>query len=154
MSVGEQVQPNLLKWRVAAAFWMALIFMLSSSLFAPSLSYDATLDFFGMVNYAARKCAHVGEFGILTVFWFRALYPKPYPLDRARIWAALVSLAYAASDEFHQSFVPLRSANATDVLFDAAGILAIAYVIGRVDRDASNIHRAQLLGSPPEPDGR
>ena len=154
MSVGERVQPNLLKWRVAAAFWMALIFALSSSLFAPSLSYDATLDFFGVVNYVVRKCAHSVEFGILTLFCFRALHPKPYPFDRARIWAALVSLAYAASDEFHQSFVPLRSGKATDVLFDAAGILAIAYVIGRVNRDASDIHRAQFLGSPPKPNGR
>ena len=154
MSMREQVQPNLLKWRVATVFWMALIYALSSSWFAPSLSFDATLDFLGIINYAVRKCAHAGEFGILALLWFRALHPRPYSLDRARVWAALVSLAFAVSDELHQSFVPLRSGKATDVLFDAAGILVVAYLIGKGGQSASDALRSKLLGSLPESDGR
>ncbi len=154
LNVGEQVQTDLLKWRVAAVFWMAIIFVLSSALFAPRLSFDATLDFLGVANYAARKCAHAGEFGFLMLLWFRSLYPNPFSLGRARVWAVSVSLVYAASDEFHQSFVPLRSGKVTDVLFDAAGILIVAYLIGRIDRSASKELYSKLLGRRPESDGR
>lgn len=41
------------------------------------------------------------------------------------------SLAYAASDEVHQSFVPGRDMSIMDWLADAVGILISAYVYGR-----------------------
>ena len=37
--------------------------------------------------------------------------------------AALLTVLYAASDEFHQSFVPGRSAVASDVLVDSCGVI-------------------------------
>lgn len=142
-------QPDVMKWRIMSAVWMTLIFALSSALFAPKMSFDATLDFFGMLNYFVRKCAHGGEFGVLTFLVFRGLHPSPYAVDRARLWAALVALLYAVSDEFHQSFVPLRSGKASDVLFDAAGILIVFYLIGFVNRSASDAYRVRFLGFHP-----
>lgn len=41
------------------------------------------------------------------------------------------SLAYAASDEMHQSFVPGRDASIMDWLADAVGILISGYIYGR-----------------------
>jgi hypothetical protein len=38
-------------------------------------------------------------------------------------WAFLLSLAYALSDEFHQSFVPGRHPDPFDIVTDAAGAL-------------------------------
>ncbi len=149
MSVEEQIQPGATRWRVATGFWMALIFALSSALFAPRMSFDATLDFFGAINYAARKCAHAFEFGILMWLWFRALYPRPFSLGKARGWAILLSALYAASDELHQSFVPLRSGKATDVLSDAAGILAVAYLIGKTGSSTTQPLLSKLFGIHP-----
>lgn len=144
------MQLNVIKWRVSAVLWMGLIFTLSSSWFAPQFSSDATLDFFGMLNYAVRKCAHAAEFGILTVFLFRSLHPKPFEVGKARLWSALLSLAYAASDEFHQSFVPLRSGKATDVLFDAAGIFAVVFLIRSIYLSDSDERQARFLGTLPD----
>jgi VanZ family protein len=133
---------------------MGLIFTLSSSWFAPQFSYDATLDFFGVLNYGVRKCAHSAEFAILTIFLFRSLHPKPLEVSKARLWSALLSLTYAVSDEFHQSFVPLRSGKATDVLFDAAGIFVVAFLIRSIYLSDSDEWRSKFLGSLPEPDAR
>ena len=44
--------------------------------------------------------------------------------------AGFISLLYAASDEFHQTFVANRDGNFRDVLIDLAGILiAIIFII-------------------------
>ena len=142
----------MLKWRVAAVMWMALIFALSSALFAPKMSFDATLDFFGAINYFVRKGAHAGEFAILTWLLLRSLYPRPFALDKARLYGVMIALIYAASDEYHQSFVPLRSGQASDVLFDAIGIVAVAYLIDRLDRSGPVSLRVRLLGASPESD--
>jgi VanZ family protein len=53
-------------------------------------------------------------------------------LQAARV--VLLVILYAASDEFHQSFVPSREASVLDVLIDTAGsVLALLFlwVIGR-----------------------
>lgn len=152
MSEEEKAQSGVAMWRAAALLWMALIFTLSSALFAPRMSFDSTLDFFGAVNYVVRKCAHAGEFGILMWLLLRSFYPRPFALDRARWYAVSISLIYAASDEFHQTYVPLRSGKATDVLFDAAGILVVAYLIQRVDRSGPESLRRKLIGTRPDSD--
>jgi len=45
------------------------------------------------------------------------------------IYPATLSFLYAASDEFHQSFVPTRSASFKDVLIDTIGIVVFYIVI-------------------------
>lgn len=149
MNEGEQAQSNVLWWRVAALSWMALIFALSSAWFAPTMSYDSTLDFFGAINYVVRKCAHAGEFGVLAWLLLRSFYPRPFTLGRAKWVAVSIALAYAVSDEYHQSFVPLRSGKASDVLFDAAGILVFAFLVSRIEPTSGALRRL-LLGDRPE----
>ena len=60
-----------------------------------------------------RKLGHVTGYFVLTILLLRAL-------RRARVAAAMpiaivVALAYAVSDEWHQSFVPGRTATPVDV---------------------------------------
>ena len=43
-------------------------------------------------------------------------------ISTPEIAAFLLSLAYAASDEWHQSYVPGRSASLTDVTWDTSGV--------------------------------
>jgi VanZ family protein len=73
-----------------------------------------------------RKCAHVGEYAVLALLLWRALVKPILPgaqrwqWSRAGLVVALVAL-YAASDEFHQAFVPSREASIRDVLLDTLG---------------------------------
>jgi VanZ family protein len=73
-----------------------------------------------------RKCAHVGEYAVLALLLWRAMRKPVAPGAPRRQWSsaglvfALVAL-YAASDEFHQSFIPSRQGSAWDVLLDSLG---------------------------------
>ena len=86
--------------------WAALIFALSS---VPSLGTGL-----GTWDLVLRKLAHVGEYAVLGALLLRAL---------ARPWAALaLGIAYAVSDELHQTFVPGRAGTPLDVAIDAVGV--------------------------------
>jgi len=80
----------------------------------------------GSVIFAFRKCAHATEYAILALLVWLALRMsrrQPAPPGSARdAWVALLVCAlYAASDEFHQRFVPTRTASVWDVMIDVAG---------------------------------
>ena len=55
---------------------------------------------------------------MLALFWLSS-FPMTY--RRRCILAVLISACYAATDEFHQLFVPGRSGEVRDVLVDTAG---------------------------------
>ena len=85
-----------------------------------------------MVHAAVRKLAHVTEYAILAVLVARALDDA----KRTMMWIAARALvlcaAYAALDEFHQSFVPSRTGAVSDVVLDtlgaAIGLRVLAYL--------------------------
>jgi VanZ like family len=98
---------------------MVVIFFLSAQ---PSL--DSGL---GAWDTILRKGAHMTEFGLLALLWWRAL-GRPGP-------AIAIALAYAATDEWHQTFVSGRHGTPTDWLIDATGVaLAVAAVRLRSSR--------------------
>jgi VanZ family protein len=70
----------------------------------------------------SRIIAHFLEYATLATLWYWALTPVLGP--RAVPGAAAISLLYAASDEYHQGFVPGRESDPLDVAVDAAGIVA------------------------------
>lgn len=73
----------------------------------------------------ADKLLHMSGYALLAVLVFRAsagTRPEA-PLSRAWVWSVLFASIYGALDEFHQSFVPSRSADAADILSDTAGAL-------------------------------
>ena len=93
---------------------MAVIFYLSAQ-------SDPGAD----IGTLGRIAAHAGEYFLLTLLWAWALAPALG--RRAVITAAAIALAYAISDEIHQSFVEGRDADPLDIVIDAAGIaLALA----------------------------
>ena len=65
--------------------------------------------------YFIRKCAHLTEYAMLALLLWRAVRkpvkndPRPWIWREARL-ALLLVVLYAASDEFHQLFVPSRDA--------------------------------------------
>ena len=56
-------------------------------------------------------------------------------------WAAatlIVCAIFAAGDEFHQSFVPSRTASPWDALLDTAAAAAAVFLIWLLAREAAN----------------
>ena len=100
---------------------MAVIFFLSAQ---PSL--DSGL---GLADEIGRKVVHFAEYALLTFLWWRALRTV-MPPRRAALAALVISLAYAASDEYHQSFVEGRSGSPADWAIDAAGAALAAIWLG------------------------
>jgi VanZ family protein len=92
---------------------MAVIFVLSAQ---PDLNSGL-----GVIDTIGRKLVHMASYGLLWWLWQRGL------MTQSAMPAVLITLAYAASDEYHQTFVEGRHGSPVDVLIDAAGIaLAIA----------------------------
>ena len=73
-----------------------------------------------------RKCAHLTEYAVLALLLWRALSQarpvaaRPWEWSTAGLALAVTAL-YAASDEFHQLFVPTRQASVWDVALDTVG---------------------------------
>jgi VanZ like protein len=96
---------------------MALIFALSAT---PDLSSGL-----GIWDFLLRKIAHVAIFGLLWLALARATeWRRP-------ILAGVIAVAYAASDEIHQSFVEGRHGTPVDVAIDCVGIglAALAWLL-------------------------
>lgn len=71
-----------------------------------------------------RKVAHMSEYAVLAIMLFIWLgLWEMTPFRRAMI-AFVISTLYAASDEFHQLFVPGRAGRVSDVLIDSLGALS------------------------------
>lgn len=91
-----------------------------------------------------RKGAHMAEYALLAVLAFAHLltYRRWARMEVAALGkpAALAwafATLYAATDEFHQLFVPARAGMVTDVLVDSAGALIgvlLAWLVLRVLR--------------------
>lgn len=102
---------------------MAAIFVASAQSSLPQAKGE-WLDAF------LKKVAHVGEYTLLFLLLVRAwsLHLRP----TAACWTGwLTTLAYAISDEVHQSFVPHRHANWYDVVIDVAVPLLFCFLYTR-----------------------
>lgn len=92
-----------------------------------------------------RKGAHMAEFAILAVLllwtvsaWTGAMGGWGY------LTAFAAAVTAAALDEFHQTFVPGRAGQPTDVLIDSCGILLAlggCFLIFRKKKTATNRRR-------------
>ncbi|MFH1154121.1 MAG: VanZ family protein [Pseudomonadota bacterium] len=105
-----------IRYRLPLFAYCALIFWQSSyavPMDMPSIPY---LD----------KLLHAGGYALLGLLSARALKSDFPGLSSGRLlfWAILVSTLFGIFDEFHQSFVSSRTADAFDALFDALGSAA------------------------------
>jgi VanZ family protein len=100
--------------------WLAIIFAFSSRHGGGHLP---------AAEVVLRKLAHVTEYLLLTLLLLRALRRSEVAL--ALPVAIAAALAYAASDEWHQSFVPGRTATPRDVAIDGIGIALAALAATR-----------------------
>lgn len=108
--------------------WMMVIFAFSHQANSGRMT-EAVL---GPINVPVRKLGHLGEYMVLYVLIHWALDSIKYSIIKHRpALAYIFSVFYAASDEWHQNFVPGRSASTRDVVIDSAGafIGVIVYLL-------------------------
>ncbi|MGD0277130.1 MAG: VanZ family protein [Syntrophales bacterium] len=134
------------KYWLPVIIWMSVIFWMSTGMF----SYEQTsrvivpiLHFLfpwlspyhvNVLHGLIRKSAHITEYfilGFLLFCAFRSGASQKWCL-RWTIYTIVGVVLYAASDEFHQSFVASRTASIIDVGIDSAGglLFQIAIVLG------------------------
>jgi VanZ family protein len=139
MLEGEKLAPgsfiNRFSRYAPPIIWAMLIFIGSSSL----LSANNTSSFLArplhflfpgvsettllILHFTLRKAGHFTEYAILAALVARALRTSSRQILRNRwfLLSLLVIVVYALSDEFHQSFVPSRTASIYDSMIDSAG---------------------------------
>ncbi len=127
-------------WLPAIA-WACLISFLSTDIFSSEhtsrfiipvlhlLIPQASAETLKLLHAIIRKSAHLTEYFIFSIFLMRALrgQERGWKL-RWAIWAVVLAAGYASLDEFHQSFVPSRTASPWDALLDTAGA-SVAQVV-------------------------
>lgn len=94
--------------------WCALIF-------AASHRPDLRVADDAMLDLVLRKAAHAIVFGVLAILLLRAIRgtARPGSGRLAAAWSG--TFAYAASDEYHQTFVDGRLGQVSDVAIDMLG---------------------------------
>ena len=137
-------------WWFAIIVWCAMIFYQSSK---PAVASDTESMFivkicnswlsaiagphhFEVTDALVRKSAHFTEYFILGCLLFNGFLTRA-KLKKAFWLALVVGVAYAASDEIHQHFVPGRTMRAFDVLIDSSGMalgLALLYLAAKRKR--------------------
>jgi VanZ family protein len=91
------------------------------------------------IHHMIRKSGHFIGYGFLGLAWLRAWWmtlPNTIFLKDASL-ALLGTAMTASADEFHQSFLPNRTASPWDVLIDCCGAITLqvlVYVAMRVFR--------------------
>ncbi len=129
------LKQNFTKYWLPVMLWMGFIFWMSTETFSSenTFSWAEMLLRFLASNISAqemvfihgliRKAAHVIEYFVLGLLLFRTFRGNSLSPWRWQ-WSFLAVIAvvlWAASDEFHQSFVSARTASAVDVGIDTAG---------------------------------
>ncbi len=142
----KKLVPKAIRY-VLLFLWMAVIYVFSDQ---PN-SNETTLEIFGSFNYWVRKAAHMSEYAILFLLFNSCISPSDTGGEKTSDTAGddskskqraefissvavefFLTVLYACSDEWHQSFVPGRSALLSDVLIDSAGALIPAlFVLGK-----------------------
>lgn len=129
-------------WLIITVVWMTVIFCLSAQpadvstdtslrvgmtigkMSVPDFSKlpkEEQIDYAKKIEFPVRKMAHATEYAILGCLLTNLC--QSLSMKKAYMWSWLMGSAYAATDEFHQLFVPGRSGQITDVMLDSVGCL-------------------------------
>ena len=129
---------SFLKYWLPVLIWLGLIFVGSTD----ALSAEQTSRFLvpflrwldpqisgatiATIQLAVRKLGHITEYAILAMLLWRGLHRGTRLQAKMSILFLLAWLAaaiFAVTDEFHQSFVPSRTASPVDVMIDSCGAI-------------------------------
>jgi VanZ family protein len=140
-----QAQPTsrILSRYVPLVVWLCFITYASSDEFSASntsriigpivlwLFPNTSTETMTIIHLIVRKIAHFTEYGILGYLAVRAFRTSPGTY-LSRYWFVLsfsIVVLYALIDEYHQSFVPSRTASIYDSLIDMTGGLTVLLLL-------------------------
>lgn len=123
------------KYWIPVLLWMIFIFWMSTGTFSEQntasivepiirfLMPSARPEMTDLIHDTLRKLGHVANYFVLGFLLFRAFRggSKELRIPRWAFSSLFVLVLYAASDEFHQSFVSTRTASLHDVGIDMLG---------------------------------
>ncbi len=130
--------PRFVGYWMPVLVWMLLIFMGSTDVlsaehtsrflvpFLRSLDPHISLAAINSIQSVIRKVGHLIEYAILAaLFWWALRGGTNLGTKMSLLFIVVWFLCgvFAVSDEFHQSFVPSRTASPHDVLIDICGAL-------------------------------
>jgi VanZ family protein len=129
--------PKFVRYWMPAIAWMLLIFVGSTDVLSAEhtsrflipflhwLDPQISMATIATIHVAVRKFGHLSEYAILAALLWRGLRGTFNAASKAMVALGtfLFAAAFAASDEFHQSFVPTRTASVYDVMIDCIGAL-------------------------------
>jgi glycopeptide antibiotics resistance protein len=157
---------RFLKYWLPLLIWVCVIFLGSTDALSaehtsrfivpfllwlkPGMSPDTI--FFILV--IMRKSAHICEYAILALLVWRALRSSPTLRTKISMLfgaALFASAVFAASDEFHQSFVKSRTPSVRDVMLDVGGavfgLLIGVIFAGRHSKEVRSTSESQFVGA-------
>ncbi len=124
--------------------WMGVIFYLSAQSTLPEITPGGP-DLQAIIG-------HLVVFAVLGWLWWRAL--RESGARHPAVWAFALAIAYGATDEFHQKFVPGRTADLMDLTLDAIGAataLAVATALSKGGRRATRAARQAVEAEEQSP---
>lgn len=141
----SKTSPSTISRYLPLVLWLGFISFASSGSFSAGntsriigplvlwLFPDTSPETLLVVHMVTRKLAHLSEYAVLGLLAARAFRGSPSPGVRSRwfILSLVLIIGYALLDEYHQSFVPSRSASVSDSLIDTIGGLAALIVTSR-----------------------
>jgi VanZ family protein len=127
---------SFLKYWLPLLGWLGVIFIGSTNVMSVEHTSRFIVPFLlwlkpGMppdtiwaITVFMRKCAHVGEYSVTALLMWRALRCGTSVSMRMPALCSVILLGcalFAASDEFHQTFVRSRTPSVRDVFLDVGG---------------------------------
>ena len=116
--------------------WLCLIFVGSTDVMSAEqtsrfvvpflhwLKPNITPETVAQIHFAIRKLGHVSEYAVLASLLLRAVYRGTrlrWDSSVILLFVWFAATLFAGTDEFHQSFIPSRTAAFGDVMIDSAG---------------------------------
>ncbi len=127
---------RFLKHWLPVLIWLGIMFVGSTDLMSAEqtsrflvpflrwLKPDIATETLAQIHFYVRKLGHISEYAILAMLLWRAVRSATNLRMKKSIVFVAVWLAcgiFAASDEFHQTFIASRTATSSDVLVDICG---------------------------------
>jgi VanZ family protein len=153
------LQPRVILIWVVTVAWAGTISLLSTQVYGASvtgwllsqlflsLHIHLTPQTFATIHFLVRKVAHCTEYGIFGLLLYHSFDPR-HPErwnPRSAFGALVVAGLFSLADEYHQSFVPGRTASLVDCGIDTAGAFLGMVLLYRSRRlHASNSDKEKI----------
>ncbi len=143
-----ELNKKRIKW-FFLILWLIIIFLFSNQSHSGDTTHDiiknllpfiANDTILNQINFIIRKLAHITEYCILTLLLISLLQEYTLKEKTRMILSLLICCLYAMTDEYHQSFIPGRSAALKDVFIDTTGGV-IALILNYLYQKRKNTKR-------------